>query len=929
MPLTRAGSLDPRGGRSCALWQRLLGGPASENGRLRQGTEGPSGRRPPPERANVGYAPLNAVARYVIGSGEEGYALSHPRFQAYVADRLRDQIPGRRTSLLDYCAGWAAHRAPYALQYYVRHLADHDRWDDAHRVVAMATDRHAFAETRCEVEDSHAGYLADLAIVWQHADRLAPQHPAAVGRQVRYALITASVRSLTINLTPALLLAAVKSGVRAPHLALEDARQIPDPLQRARALGHLVPHLAESDRDEVAQEAFDALKTVSDDVRRADSGLVGPLPSIQDADLRWQALVEVAPQLPQRLLPAALEMARSIRRGGEAMVRALAAVGACFPEPERTRRLDEALAEARAIQEVGHNLGRTPAFILQARGLASVAPYLTERARTDVVREAMAMVWPPGKYARYQRGRGVDAVSTFLHLLPEPDRTPLAAKVVRLRASGEDGVWDSSLIRVAPYLSPADASDLLRRFEAGDGDPPLTLRAALVASLAERERTAAALSLRERLRSEPPGPESGRALAMVALHLPEGARTSTLEDALAALVTHEDNDADEDADGPSDLERLAPLLPPSLLAAALKAVRALPDARARGRALDALVPHLRPALVREALVVARIIGGVEGAAKNDDGGEPMPPGGRRSPVLEFASPDGSRSSMADMMPGLAGARRARVLRDALRVAREIEAPAQRALALIEVLPHLAARARPNPIRSALAAARAIADPETRADVLIELLPHLIGTTRARAEDDAAHAARAIDDEQDRFAVLTRLGPLTAIPKRQALWSDTLATARKLEGLECVTALCEVMPHLDAPQVQSVFGDALRVARGISYDGERAASLGLLVPWFPEAQRPTAVAEALRTALAIPHTIRRGDALRRIAPALAELAPDAVDPLWREAIHVLATRTRQDLLSDLDAMRLVIRALGGADAEAETRQAIADVGRWYP
>jgi hypothetical protein len=28
----RAGSLDPQGGRSCALWQRLLGRPASESG---------------------------------------------------------------------------------------------------------------------------------------------------------------------------------------------------------------------------------------------------------------------------------------------------------------------------------------------------------------------------------------------------------------------------------------------------------------------------------------------------------------------------------------------------------------------------------------------------------------------------------------------------------------------------------------------------------------------------------------------------------------------------------------------------------------------------------------------------------------------------------------------------------------------------------
>jgi hypothetical protein len=47
MPLIRAGWLDPRRGRSCALWHRLLAGPASENDRLSD--------------ASVGY-PLEMVA---------------------------------------------------------------------------------------------------------------------------------------------------------------------------------------------------------------------------------------------------------------------------------------------------------------------------------------------------------------------------------------------------------------------------------------------------------------------------------------------------------------------------------------------------------------------------------------------------------------------------------------------------------------------------------------------------------------------------------------------------------------------------------------------------------------------------------------------------------------------------------------------------
>src|SRR5882672_9974680 len=58
MPLTRAGSLDPRRGRSCALWHGLLGQPVTENGRLCRGDRahgwGDRRRRGP----SVAYAPM-------------------------------------------------------------------------------------------------------------------------------------------------------------------------------------------------------------------------------------------------------------------------------------------------------------------------------------------------------------------------------------------------------------------------------------------------------------------------------------------------------------------------------------------------------------------------------------------------------------------------------------------------------------------------------------------------------------------------------------------------------------------------------------------------------------------------------------------------------------------------------------------------------
>ena len=77
------------------------------------------------------------------------------------------------------------------------------------------------------------------------------------------------------------------------------------------------------------------------------------------------------------------------------------------------------------------------------------------------------------------------------------------------------------------------------------------------------------------------------------------------------------------------------------------------------------------------------------------------------------------------------------------------------------------------------------------------------------------------------------------------------------------------------------------------------------------------------------TWARSRVLRRLAPRLSALPVPTLDRLWRETLHVLASRTRPDLLADLRTLELVIAALGGSEAAAETFRAIQDVGRWWP
>ena len=62
---------------------------------------------------------------------------------------------------------------------------------------------------------------------------------------------------------------------------------------------------------------------------------------------------------------------------------------------------------------------------------------------------------------------------------------------------------------------------------------------------------------------------------------------------------------------------------------------------------------------------------------------------------------------------------------------------------------------------------------------------------------------------------------------------------------------------------------------------------------------------------------------------AALAIPARFPLWCEALHGLASRTRRDLMADLQALTPVVDKLGGSEAVGETVRAIQDVGRWWP
>ncbi len=143
---------------------------------------------------------LAKVQRFVIGDEREGYTLCHPRFAEYVQGLIgRSALQTYTDALLNHCARWPEHRSRYALAYYASHLAEAGRWGDLHALVGMGSTEQLFAETRHAVEGNYSGYLRNLNRAWTHAEEQGHQTPEAIGHQIRYALIYASINSLASN----------------------------------------------------------------------------------------------------------------------------------------------------------------------------------------------------------------------------------------------------------------------------------------------------------------------------------------------------------------------------------------------------------------------------------------------------------------------------------------------------------------------------------------------------------------------------------------------------------------------------------------------------------------------------------------------------------------------------------------------------------
>jgi hypothetical protein len=655
--------------------------------------------------------------------------------------------------------------------------------------------------------------------------------------------------------------------------AITDARAFPVKAEQHDALLRLASHLDVS----LLKELLDAVREVTDGYRRA------------------KIMVKLAPHLPESLLRRALETVWSGE--GQSCRDALTrlALSSHMREPLRNKALRRALVATRRLGSASD----------RASGLAELAPNLDEPLKEEVLQEALA--------ATREMADADERAKVLAELTPELLSRPLSLKEALMVAQQIGDEWS----RMYALSVPLKGEALEKALGAARALPSRYERANALVALAPRiPKRLGEKVLREALwvtlslRDIWPDEWVASDLARLAPHLSGLLKSLALWEVLR--IVREESRA-------GMLVEIAPHLSGLLLLRALVSILMIPYANSRVMALTALMPRLPKVLrswgLRMLLAATRKVGDEELRVR----------------------------ALTELVPHLPEGLKNEALQEVLVAARGISKADDRARALIKLVPHLPEGLKNEALQKVLAAARGISKADDRARALIKLVPHLPEPLRLEASWDALVAAREIRWHNTRLDALVELLPHLLEPMKGQVLREVLGTAEILGSYDRARVLTKLSPQVPEPLLIESLQEALNVVRKLPEGKDVARGWGSgrypriealleLTPYLPDPFQLEALSEALATARKIVDADERSEVIAKLASPLAELAeysPPVLYPVWSETLHVLATRTRRDLLSDLHTLEPVLSALGGTEAVTETFRAIQDVGRWWP
>ncbi len=878
--------------------------------------------------------------------GEERLRVLH----GLLASAILDDWGGLTRGLPGLAASHLANRVErYGVVQLTAHLEAADRDDDIHRLLAVnapvsvsqpCQPGNAWYAAHTRIGQTIA-YDADLRLAWDRAKASADQAQAdarpapAIGLEIRYALLSASLASLTARIPPPLIAALVADGRWTVSVGVRHARMLPAAEAVARTLVDLLAHADRTDGEasvpaaDLEAEALAAANAVSDPSTRATLLAVlaahAPTRATRAAAVRdaWQAISVIpgeqsraqaiaaladSTKLPKKLKDEALRLAAESEKP-----RAIAVIlTALAPQLPAAQRPDIVARAWRAVGQISHPEARFTA-------LSALLPLLPPDERVLAARQ------PSDAAERIPAGLAqARAFATLAGLLPEgADRGDLLLRAEQvIGAISQQAEKATALAAVAARVHGKARRQALvgQAFDAicAESDPQARANALIALIAVDREL--------EELRTEAEstistiGTPTARSMALIALasQLKQGDRRSTL------------------------------------LARALAEASAIDDTAARAAGIAALIPHLPE---------------WGNPAAEFDGRRAI---GQAIADAEASGPPQTQVAAAAVLAPVAREDRAAILDRASLTARQLLDPRDRAAACTALIPLLAGTPRDDAIRWALRAAIAIPDEDQRCAALLALLsasPDAV-SWQARA---VAQAVLVVDDRlrklrgsvivagaeiEDRPTILASI--LTAPAQVLSTDTDLLPTGTSAQGRRTVlrgaeaviSAIGELQARAAALLVlaeASVDGAArthgtARAARDM--DRARAATLnaGALLRELPTPLRGQLVAagqaveaagQAVQAAARLTaadsfesaHTAEPRQPGREQRARAIPMPPWA--PYWRDLVDDAAGCGRGALMSELPTLGPAIARHGGNPAVAEAIRALLDVGHWWP
>lgn len=520
----------------------------------------------------------------------------------------------------------------------------------------------------------------------------------------------------------------------------------------------------------------------------------------------------------------------------------------------------------------------------RALNLSRLANYLPE----DLLTEALEHTH------RFTSHRAhVVAISGVATHLPDPPRSELGDKALGIahKIAQPDRQADA-LFALGGCLSEESMREALQcaqKFE------DLELYLDVLVGLAHDSSEASLHEILEKVRNIEQVEYRGRALAEIASYLPSSLMADALEIIWEIPETAEfRRKLNIRAVG---LACLAKYLPAGLMRETLDKVCQFDDVWARVQAVEALAPYLGKDLIWKALKAA---------------GKGTYSAGRAAVAVRLAQLGFHR--------------------EAVDAAEEVMGDREVAWTLARIAPYLP-EAMIREIWSEFRAREAeqnwfgIAD---RATALVGLAPYLpedlLGEAKEVAKgirEGTSEIGTWYSNPQKEFQVRVQVGMFYRLSVL-GYTDEAIEFLHEIEE-EYVdgSALASFAPYLP----KEVLGQVLKVTQGFDSYG-RARVLAHL----PKHLSGELLYQALEIASKIEDTRHRAEAFESLKDRwLVWLEHDPAHGIqaWQDNFQILASRPREDLLSDLSALASVIAKIGGIEAIVETFNATQDVGRWWP